>query len=129
MVEALYVGCRLVGYEPVLTWLEKTHQRHGLSLAVLQQRFRLPPHRPLPPQRIPQHALQSYDDLVLPLGLRTVWPAGLGGEPPVPGKGQGLLEVCPSSPGWGAAPTVSCAGTAPDPWPPSPPPRLLLQAI
>jgi hypothetical protein len=24
---------------------------------------------------------------------------------------------------------VTCAGTAPDPWPPSPPPRLLLQAI
>jgi len=63
IVEALHVGCRLAGYEPVLAWLVKAHQRQGLSLAALQQRFRLPPHRPLPPQRIPQHNLQSYDDL------------------------------------------------------------------
>jgi hypothetical protein len=63
MVEALHVGCRLAGYEPVLVWLQKAHQRQGLSLAALQQRFRLPPHRPLPAQRIPQHNLQSYDDL------------------------------------------------------------------
>ncbi len=42
---------------------------------------------------------------------------------------QGLLEVCPGSPGWVITPTVMCAGTAPAPWPPSPPPRLLLQAI
>ena len=42
---------------------------------------------------------------------------------------QGLLEVCLNSPGWVAAPTLYCAGTAPDPWPPSPPPRLLMQAI
>jgi hypothetical protein len=42
---------------------------------------------------------------------------------------QGLLEVCLSSPGWGAAPTVLCTGTAPDPWPRSPPPLLLLQPI
>jgi hypothetical protein len=65
MVEALYVGCRLTGYEPVLAWLKKAHQRQGLSLAALQQRFRLPPHRPLPPQRISQHTLQSYDDLLV----------------------------------------------------------------
>ena len=32
MVEALYVGCRVAGYEPVLAWLEKAHQRQGLSL-------------------------------------------------------------------------------------------------
>jgi hypothetical protein len=64
MVEALYVGCRLAGYEPVLVWLEKAHQRQGLSLAALQQRFRLPPHRPHPPQCICQHSLQSYDDLL-----------------------------------------------------------------
>ena len=43
--------------------------------------------------------------------------------------GQGLLEVCLNSPGWVAAPTLYCAGTAPDPWPPSPPARLLMQAI
>jgi hypothetical protein len=42
---------------------------------------------------------------------------------------QGLLEVCLNSPGRGVAPTVSCAGTAPDPWPLSPPPTLLQQAI
>jgi hypothetical protein len=42
---------------------------------------------------------------------------------------QGLLEVCLNSPSWVAAPTLYCAGTAPDPWPPSPPPRLLMQAI
>ncbi|MEI7951742.1 MAG: hypothetical protein WCH37_03555 [Synechococcaceae cyanobacterium ELA182] len=65
LVEALYVGCRVAGYEPVLAWLEKAHLRQGLSLAALQQRFRLPPHRPLPPQRIPQHPLQSYDDLLV----------------------------------------------------------------
>ena len=65
MVEALHVGCRLAGYEAVLAWLEKAHQRQGLSLAALQQRFRLPPHRSLPAQRIPQHNLQSYDDLLV----------------------------------------------------------------
>ena len=42
---------------------------------------------------------------------------------------QGLLEVCLNSPSWVAVPTLYCAGTAPDPWPPSPPPRLLMQAI
>ncbi len=67
------MGCRLAGYEPVLAWLEKAHQRQGLSLAVLQQRFRLPPHRPHPPQRIPQHSLQSYDDLL------ALHPAAAGG--------------------------------------------------
>ncbi|WP_231597033.1 ATP-dependent RecD-like DNA helicase [Synechococcus sp. CBW1004] len=80
VVEALYVGCRLAGYEPVLTWLEKAHQRQGLSLAALQQRFRLPPHRPLPTQRIPQHPLQSYDDLLV---LRAKAP-GSGGRPADP---------------------------------------------
>jgi hypothetical protein len=75
MVEALYVGCRVAGYEPVLVWLEKAHQRQGLSLAALQQRFRLPPHRPLPTQRIPQHPLQSYDDLLV---LRAQAPGGGG---------------------------------------------------
>lgn len=80
MVEALYVGCRLAGYEPVLTWLEKAHQRQGLSLAALQQRFRLPPHRPLPTQRIPQHTLQSYDDLLV---LSAKAP-GSGGRPADP---------------------------------------------
>jgi len=44
-------------------------------------------------------------------------------------KAQGLLEVCAGRPGWGVAPTVLCGGTAPDSWPPSPPPRLPLQAI
>ena len=43
--------------------------------------------------------------------------------------GQGLLEVCPSSPGWVDALTVLCAGTALNSWLSSPPPRLLLQAI
>jgi ABC-type Fe3+/spermidine/putrescine transport system ATPase subunit len=43
--------------------------------------------------------------------------------------GQGLLEVCPSRSRPAAAPTVSCAGTAPDSWLPSPPPPLLPQAI
>ncbi|QNI70606.1 type I restriction-modification system subunit M N-terminal domain-containing protein [Cyanobium sp. NS01] len=42
---------------------------------------------------------------------------------------QGLLEVCLNSPGRGLPPTVSCAGPALDPWPLSPPPRLLQQAI
>ena len=42
---------------------------------------------------------------------------------------QGLLEVCLNSPGWVAAPTLYCEGTAPDPWPPIPPPRLLMQEI
>jgi hypothetical protein len=92
MVEALYVGCRLAGYEPVLTWLEKTHQRQGLSLAALQQRFRLPPHRPLPTQRIPQHTLQSYDGLLV-LGTQTSCGGGgpadaaaaaAAGEVPIP---------------------------------------------
>jgi hypothetical protein len=76
MVEALYVGCRLAGYEPVLAWLEKSHQRQGLSLAELQQRYRLPPHRPVPAQRIPQHTLQIYDDLLV-LGAET---SGGGGD-------------------------------------------------
>ena len=80
MVEALHVGCRLASYEPVLAWLEKAHQRQGLSLAALQQRFRLPPHRPLPPQRIPQHNLQSYDDLLV---LRPAAPGG-GSRPADP---------------------------------------------
>ncbi|WP_231596554.1 IS21 family transposase [Synechococcus sp. CBW1108] len=80
MVEALYVGCRLAGYEPVLVWLEKAHQRQGLSLAALQQRFRLPPHRPHPPQRISQHTLQSYDDL---LALHPAAPGG-GSRPADP---------------------------------------------
>lgn len=64
MVEALYVGCRLAEYETVLRWLERSHQRQRLSLETLQQRFRVPPHRPLPAQRIEQHPLQSYDDLL-----------------------------------------------------------------
>jgi hypothetical protein len=81
MVEALYVGCRLAGYEPVLDWLEQAHQRQGLTLAALQQRFRLPPHRPLAPQRIPQHTLQSYDDLLVL--LRSQAP-GRGGGPADP---------------------------------------------
>jgi len=80
LVEALYVGCRLVGYGPVLAWLQKAHQRQGLSLAALQQRFRLPPHRPLPPQRIDQHNLQSYDDLLV---LRPAAPGG-GSRPTDP---------------------------------------------
>ncbi len=42
---------------------------------------------------------------------------------------QGLLEVCPNSPGLGAAPTVTYAGTAPAPWPPSSPTTQSLQAI
>ena len=50
-------------------------------------------------------------------------------QPGQQGQAQGLLEVCLNSPGWVAAPTLYCAGTAPDPWPPSPPPRLLMQAI
>lgn len=64
MVEALHVGCRLAGYEAVFSWLEKAHQRQGLTLAALQKQFNLPPHRPLPPQNIDQHPLQSYDDLL-----------------------------------------------------------------
>ena len=77
MVEALHVGCRLAGYEPVIAWLESAHQRQRLSLAELQQRFRLPPHRPLPPQRIDQHTLASYDHL-----LEHHAPApGRGGDP------------------------------------------------
>jgi hypothetical protein len=65
MVEALHVGCRLATYEAVLTWLEKAQSRHRLSLAELQKRFRLPPHRPVPEQRIAQHTLQTYDHLLL----------------------------------------------------------------
>jgi hypothetical protein len=80
MVEALHVGCRLSGYEPVLVWLQKAHQRQGLSLAALQQRFRLPPHRPLPPQRIDQHNLQIYDDILV---LRPAPPGG-GSRPADP---------------------------------------------
>jgi hypothetical protein len=80
MVEALHVGCRVAGYEPVLTWLQKAHQRQGLSLAALQQRFRLPPHRPLPPQRIDQHNLQIYDDLLV---FRPAAPGG-GSRPADP---------------------------------------------
>jgi hypothetical protein len=80
MVEALHVGCRLAGYDPVLAWLEKAHQRQGLSLAALQQRFRLPLHRPLPPQRIDQHNLQIYDDLLV---LRAQAPGG-GSRPAAP---------------------------------------------
>ena len=80
VVEALHVGCRLTGYEPVLTWLQKAHQRQGLSLAALQQRFRLPPHRPHSPQRISQHHLESYDDLLV---LRPAAPGG-GSRPADP---------------------------------------------
>ena len=80
MVEALHVGCRVAGYEAVLAWLQKAHQRQGLSLAALQQRFRLPPHRPLPPQRIDQHNLQIYDDLLV---LRPAAPGG-GSRPADP---------------------------------------------
>jgi len=64
MVEALHAGCRLAGYEPVLRWMEKAHQRQGLTLAALQKHFHLPPHRALPPQTIDQHPLQSYDELL-----------------------------------------------------------------
>ena len=42
---------------------------------------------------------------------------------------QGLLEVCSSSPGLGATSAVNWAGTAPAPWIPIPPLRLLRQAI
>jgi hypothetical protein len=42
---------------------------------------------------------------------------------------QGLLEVCSRGPGWAAALTMPCAGTAPVHWLPSPPLRLSLQAI
>jgi hypothetical protein len=42
---------------------------------------------------------------------------------------QGLLEVRPSRPGPAVAPALAFAGTAPDSCPPSPPPRLLQQAI
>jgi hypothetical protein len=80
IVEALHVGCRLASYDLVLAWLEKAHQRQGLSLAALQQRFRLPPHRPLPPQRIDQHNLQIYDDLLV---LRAQAPGG-GSRPADP---------------------------------------------
>jgi len=65
MVEALYVGCRLDTYERVIAWLEAAQQRDRLSLAELQKRFRLPPHRSIPPQRIAQHALESYDHFLL----------------------------------------------------------------
>ena len=65
MVEALHVGCRLATYEAVLAWLEKARAGHRLSLAELQKRFRLPPHRPVPEQRIAQHTLQTYDHLLL----------------------------------------------------------------
>ena len=44
-------------------------------------------------------------------------------------SGQGLLEVCPSRSGPAVAPAVAFAGTAFPLWPPSPPPRLLLQVI
>lgn len=64
MVEALYAGCRLAGYEAVLRWMEKAHQRQGLKLSALQKQFSLPSHRPLPSQSIDQHPLQSYDDLL-----------------------------------------------------------------
>ena len=76
MVEALHVGCRLATYEAVLAWLEKARARHRLSLAELQKRFRLPPHRPVPEQRIAQHTLQTYDHLLLVHSQST----GAGGD-------------------------------------------------
>ena len=76
MVEALHAGCRLAGYEAVFSWLDKAHQRQGLTLAALQKQFSLPPHRPLAPQTIDQHSLQSYDDL-----LSFSSPRGGGGGP------------------------------------------------
>ena len=99
MVEALYVGCRLAGYEPVLQWLQSAKQRGRLSLAELQRRFRLPPHRPLPPQRIDQHVLASYDALLLHASASSgrggaadpVAPAPLGAVP------QPLAEPCLAS--------------------------------
>lgn len=42
---------------------------------------------------------------------------------------QGLLEVCPSRSRPAVAPAVAFAGTAFPLWSPSPPPRLLRQAI
>ena len=42
---------------------------------------------------------------------------------------QGLLKVCPSRSCPAVAPVVAFAGTAPASWIPSPPPRLLRQAI
>ena len=45
------------------------------------------------------------------------------------GQAQGLLEVCPIRSCPAVAPVVAFAGTAPASWIPSPPPRLLRQAI
>jgi len=56
-------------------------------------------------------------------------PGRIATRSPMPRPSQGLLEVCPSRPGSVVVPAVSCAGTAPAPWPPSPPPTLLPQAI
>jgi hypothetical protein len=125
MVEALYAGCRLAGYEAVLRWMEKAHQRQGLTLSALQKQFSLPPHRPLPPQTIDQHPLQSYDDLLsfcsphsggggpavsvapteigpdsLPLA-KPCHPGGSGGLEPQP------VSVCPLRTGNGTTATIA----------------------
>ena len=67
-----------------------------------------------------------------PVALVTaVGPAALQRWPvshPLPWRPQGLFEVRLSSNCPVVAPSLFCAGSAPDLWLPSPPPRLLLQA-
>jgi hypothetical protein len=125
MVEALHAGCRLAGYEAVLSWMEKAHQRQGLTLSALQKQFSLPPHRPLPAQSIDQHPLQSYDELLFfspPHGgggspADSVAPTEIGpdsiplAEPCRPGGSGGLepqpVSVCPLRTGNGTTATVA----------------------
>jgi hypothetical protein len=65
MVEALYVAVRVASFELVLAFLQQAQHRQTLSLAGLQQRFRVPPRRSaLPDPVIPQHLLASYDHLL-----------------------------------------------------------------
>lgn len=97
-METLYVGCRLAGYGPVIGWLASAHLRQRLNLAELQRRFHLPPHRPLPPQRINQHTLQNHDDLLIHAPIAScgggaadaAQTAAAGAVP------QSLAEPCPA---------------------------------
>jgi hypothetical protein len=71
MAEALYAAVRVASFELVLAFLLQAQQRKTLSLAALQQRFRLPPRCSNHPDPvIPQHLLASYDHL-LPRAARS----------------------------------------------------------
>jgi hypothetical protein len=65
IVEALYVAVRMASFELVIALLQQGQSRQNLSLAALQQCFRVPPRSSgLPDPVIEQHLLAFYDHLL-----------------------------------------------------------------